>query len=96
MQRSAAGRSPGNLSARLAYPTRGVEGLSLAMAMAMAMAMAINLSALVAGGQRLSGYSDANSASPPSRGATLSPLIELAPMPAAALVHAPRSWPWPA
>lgn len=90
MQRSAAGRSPGNLSARLAYPTRGVEGLSLAMA------MAINLSALVAGGQRLSGYSDANSASPPSRGATLSPLIELAPMPAAALVHAPRSWPWPA
>lgn len=88
MQRSAAGRGPGNLSAKLAYPTHDVEGLSLAMAS--------NFSALVAGGQWLSGYSDANSVSPPSRGATLSPLIELAPTPATALVHAPCSWPWPA
>ena len=50
--------------------------------------MAINFSPLNAGGQRLSGYDDAKSASPPSRGATLSPLMALAPAPAAALVHA--------
>ena len=50
--------------------------------------MAINFSPLDAGGQRLSGYDDAKSASPPSRGATLSPLMALAPAPAAALVHA--------
>lgn len=50
--------------------------------------MAINFSPLDAGGQRLSGYDDAKSTSPPSRGATLSPLMALAPAPAAALVHA--------
>ncbi len=79
VQRTAAGIGPGNLSARLAYPTQGVEGLSLAMA--------LNFSALDAGGQRVSGYNDAGG-TPLAPAATLSPLMELAPAPAAALVHA--------
>jgi len=80
VQRTAAGIGLGNLSARLAYPTQDVEGLSLAMA--------LNFSALEAGGQRVSGYSDAEGAAATAPASTLSPLMELAPAPAAALVHA--------
>lgn len=72
--RSAAGIGLGNIAARLAYPMRGIEGLSLAMA--------INLSALADGGVRPSGFASASGLP------ALSPLMELAPAPAAALVHA--------
>ena len=72
--RSVAGIGLGNLAARLAYPLRRVEGLSLALA--------INLSALEASAARASGF-----ASPGGQPA-LSPLMELAPAASAALVHA--------
>lgn len=72
--RSAAGIGLGNIAARVAYPAKRIEGLSLAMA--------INLSALDATGQR------ATSFAAPGGLPTLSPLMELAPAPSAALVHA--------
>ncbi|OGB07956.1 MAG: hypothetical protein A3E25_01500 [Burkholderiales bacterium RIFCSPHIGHO2_12_FULL_69_20] len=72
--RSAAGIGLGNLAARVAYPAKRIEGLSLAMA--------INLSALDTTGQR------AASLASPGGLPTLSPLMELAPAPSAALVHA--------
>ena len=65
VNRNAAGIGPGNPAARLAYPARGVEGLSLAMA--------INLSALDAGGARVPSFAS------PGGLPTLSPLLELAP-----------------
>ena len=74
VNRNAAGIGLGNPAARLAYPARGVEGLSLAMA--------VNLSALDATGQRVPGFAS------PGGLPTLSPLMELAPAPSAALVHA--------
>lgn len=72
--RSAAGIGLGNIAARVGYPAKRIEGLSLAMA--------INLSALDATGQR------AASLAAPGGLPTLSPLMELAPAPSAALVHA--------
>lgn len=72
--RSAAGIGLGNIAARVAYPAKRIEGLSLAMA--------INLSALDATGQRVASFAA------PGGAPALSPLMELAPAPSAALVHA--------
>ena len=74
VNRSAAGIGLGNPAARLAYPAHGVEGLSLAMA--------INLSALDTSSARVPSFAS------PGGLPTLSPLLELAPAPSAALVHA--------
>lgn len=72
--RSAAGIGLGNIAARVAYPAKRIEGLSLAMA--------INLSALDTTGQRATRFAA------PGGAPALSPLMELAPAPSAALVHA--------
>ena len=74
VQRSASGVGVGNLAARLAYPAQGVEGLSLALA--------VHLSTLDPTGARPDAF--AVPGSPPA----LSPLMEVVPAPAAALVHA--------
>jgi len=76
VKRTVAGIGLGNVAARLAFPAQGVEGLSLAMA--------INVSALDDTGQRQSSLLQADG----SGGPALSPLLELAPAPGAALVHA--------
>lgn len=76
--RTVAGIGLGNLAARVAFPAQGVEGLSLAMA--------LHFSVLDVTGQRPSTF-----AALPGTAASLpamSPLMELAPAPAAALVHA--------
>ena len=86
--RTLAGIGLGNIAARVAYPAAGVEGLSLAMA--------LNFSVLAspaaeAAAPRVSTFAPAaGSASGPAGGSAsaLSPLMELAPAPAAALVHA--------
>ena len=75
--RTVAGIGLGNIAARVSFPVQGVEALSLAMA--------LNFSALDGSGQRQSSF-----AMPPDAAAgqqALSPLMELAPAPAAALVH---------
>lgn len=74
VKRSAIGIGVGSLAARLAYPVRGIEALSLAMA--------INLGVPDTSGQRPPGF-DAPGGQP-----SLSALMELAPAPSAALVHA--------
>lgn len=84
--RTAAGIGLGDITARVAYPAKGIEALSLAMA--------LNLSVVDSSGGRSStfaartdessGASSGSSSGPPS----ISPLMELAPAPAAALVHA--------
>lgn len=76
--RTVAGIGPGNIAARVSFPIQGVEALSLAMA--------LNFSALDPGSQRASTFAPppGSAAGPPA----LSPLMELAPAPAAALVHA--------
>ena len=76
--RTVAGIGLGNIAARVSFPTRGVEALSLAMA--------LNFSALDSTGQRTSTFAPPPGAAPGQ--AALSPLMELAPAPAAALVHA--------
>lgn len=72
--RSAAGIGPGNLAARVAYPLQKIEGLSLAMA--------FHFSALDTNTPRPSSYALASGMP------AVSPLMELAPAPSAALVHA--------
>jgi hypothetical protein len=72
--RTAAGIGPGDATARAAYLAAGQEGLSLAMA--------LKLSVLDATGTRAPAFAA------PGGLPTLSPLMELAPAPAAALVHA--------
>lgn len=66
------GLNPGNLAARVAFATQGIEGLSLAIA--------VNLSGLDAAGARPSGFAGS--------GPALSPLMELVPAPQSALVQA--------
>ena len=73
VKRSATGIGPGNPAVRQAYTLQGIEALSLAMA--------INLGVPDGAGQRPPGF-DAPGGLP-----SLSPLMELAPAPAAALVH---------
>lgn len=74
VRRDATGVGPGNPAARQAYTLHGIEAVSLAMA--------INLGVPDGSGQRPPGF-DAPGGQP-----SLSPLMELAPAPAAALVHA--------
>lgn len=76
--RTVAGIGLGNLAARVAFPAQGVEGLSLAMA--------LHFSALDTTGQRPSTFAAAPGAA--ASQPAISPLMELAPAPAAALVHA--------
>lgn len=83
--RTVAGIGLGNIAARVSYPAQGVEGLSLAMA--------VHFSALDAPGARASHFAPAaGAAAGVAAGVAadtpaLSPLLELAPAPAAALVH---------
>ena len=77
--RTVAGIGLGNIGARVVFAAQGIEALSLAMA--------LNFSALdPSGGLRRSSYAPA--AGSASGTPALSPLMELAPAPAAALVHA--------
>ncbi|MEK8051489.1 hypothetical protein AACH10_14660 [Ideonella sp. DXS22W] len=67
-----AGLNPGNLAARVAFATQGIEGLSLAIA--------VNLGGLDPAGERRSSFAGG--------GPALSPWMELVPAPQSALVQA--------